>query len=97
MPTILSRGFTGHEHLDDFALINMNGRVYDPILGMFLSPDNYVQAPTHSQSFSYTSGSDGDYVTNEELEAASLCPSCYPIDEVVVTWEKGWYYVTGRW
>jgi len=29
----------------------MNGRVYDPILGMFLSPDNYVQAPTHSQSF----------------------------------------------
>ena len=27
---ITSRGFTGHEHLDDFRLINMNGRVYDP-------------------------------------------------------------------
>ena len=23
----------------------MNGRVYDPLLGMFLSPDPYVQAP----------------------------------------------------
>lgn len=44
------RGFTGHEHLDEFNLINMNGRVYDPILGRFLSPDNYVQAPDYTQS-----------------------------------------------
>jgi len=29
----------------------MNGRVYDPVLGMFLSPDNYVQAPGFSQNF----------------------------------------------
>lgn len=34
-----SRGFTGHEHLDQYALIHMNGRVYDPKLGMFTSPD----------------------------------------------------------
>jgi RHS repeat-associated protein len=45
------RGFTGHEHLSEFALINMNGRMYDPILGRFLSPDPYVQAPAFSQSF----------------------------------------------
>lgn len=50
-PTILLRGFTGHEHLNEFALINMNGRVYDPVLGMFLSPDNFVQAPDFSQNF----------------------------------------------
>jgi RHS repeat-associated protein len=48
---ILTRGFTFHEHLDEFNLINMNGRVYDPILGRFMSPDNYVQAPDFSQSF----------------------------------------------
>ena len=24
------RGFTGHEHLPEFDLINMNGRLYDP-------------------------------------------------------------------
>jgi hypothetical protein len=29
----------------------MNGRVYDPWLGRFLSPDNYVQQPWNSQSF----------------------------------------------
>ena len=42
---IVDRGYTLHEHLDGFGLINMNGRVYDPLLGMFLSPDPYVQAP----------------------------------------------------
>ncbi|MDL2257411.1 hypothetical protein LJC06_04320, partial [Bacteroidales bacterium OttesenSCG-928-I14] len=42
---IVNRGYTMHEHLDQFGLINMNGRVYDPRLGMFLSPDPYVQAP----------------------------------------------------
>ena len=45
------RGFTGHEHLPEFGLINMNGRMYDPVLGRFLSPDPYVQAPDFSQSF----------------------------------------------
>ena len=34
-----------------FSLIDMNGRLYDPVLGRFLSPDNYVQMPESSQSF----------------------------------------------
>ena len=33
------RGFTWHEHLDSVNLIHMNGRVYDPWLGQFLSAD----------------------------------------------------------
>ena len=45
------RGYTGHEHLPEFGLINMNGRMYDPVLGRFLSPDPFVQAPDFSQSF----------------------------------------------
>lgn len=43
------RGFTGHEHLDLFEMINMNGRMYDPVLGRFMSPDPYVQAPDYTQ------------------------------------------------
>ena len=42
---ITNRGYTGHEQLDAFGIINMNGRVYDPATGMFMSPDPYVQAP----------------------------------------------------
>ena len=45
------RGYTGHEMMPEFNLINMNGRLYDPVLGRFLSPDNYVQLPDFSQSF----------------------------------------------
>lgn len=45
------RGYTGHEMMPEFGLINMNGRLYDPVLGRFLSPDNYVQMPDFSQSF----------------------------------------------
>ena len=33
-----TRGFTGHEQLDDVDLIHMNGRVYDPLLGRFGTP-----------------------------------------------------------
>ncbi len=48
---MFDRGFTGHEHLPQFGLINMNGRVYDPFLARFLSPDSFVQAPDYSQNF----------------------------------------------
>ncbi len=50
-PLFAGRGFTGHEHLPEFNLINMNGRLYDPVLGRFLSPDNYIQIPDNTQNF----------------------------------------------
>ncbi|MCL2683093.1 MAG: FG-GAP-like repeat-containing protein [Bacteroidales bacterium] len=46
-----SRGYTGHEHMDMFGLINMNGRMYDPILGRMLSPDPYVPNAGYTQDF----------------------------------------------
>lgn len=45
------RGYTGHEMLPEFGLINMNGRMYDPVIGRFISPDDYVQRPDFSQSY----------------------------------------------
>lgn len=45
------RGYTGHEHMCGFGLINMNGRLYDPYLQRFLSPDPYVQSPMNAQNF----------------------------------------------
>jgi len=35
-------GYTGHEMLDNVALVHMNGRVYDPAIGRFLSADPFV-------------------------------------------------------
>ena len=48
---LLDRGYTGHEYLPWFGLINMNARLYDPVLGRFLSPDPYVQMPDFTQNF----------------------------------------------
>jgi RHS repeat-associated protein len=42
-------GFTGHEHLDNLGLVHMNGRVYDPLLGRFLSADPRVSLPYDGQ------------------------------------------------
>jgi RHS repeat-associated protein len=46
-----ARGFTDHEHLNRTGFIHMNGRVYDPRIGRFVSPDPIVQAPYFSQSY----------------------------------------------
>lgn len=48
---ITDRGYTLHEHLDVYGLINMNGRAYDQRLAQFLSPDPFVQAPENTQSY----------------------------------------------
>ena len=53
---MIGRGFSGHEHLQQYRLINMNARLYDPAIGRFLSPDPYVQMPDFTQNlnrFSY--------------------------------------------
>jgi RHS repeat-associated protein len=34
-----TRGFAGQDHIPDFDLVHMTGRVYDPRLGLFLSVD----------------------------------------------------------
>jgi len=59
-PVLIDRGFTGHacppklsrrrEHYDNFGLIDMNGRMYDPVLGRFLGVDPIIQDAGNSQS-----------------------------------------------
>jgi RHS repeat-associated protein len=66
----VTRGFTGHEHLDDFGLIHMNGRVFDPALGRFLSADPFVGDEGASQAYNRYS-----YVNNNPLNATD--PSGY--------------------
>lgn len=57
-----NRGYTGHEHVDSMGLIHMNGRVYDPVIGRFLSADPFIQDPTNTQSLNRYS-----YVQNNPL------------------------------
>ncbi len=50
-PVWLYRGYTGHEHLPELSTINMNGRLYDPILGQMFSPDNFNQNHGYTQNY----------------------------------------------
>ncbi len=59
-----TRGFTGHEMLDDVGVVHMNGRIYDPVLGRFLQADIFIQDPTNTQSLNRYS-----YVLNNPLNA----------------------------
>ncbi len=59
---VTHRGFTYHEHLDNVDLVHMNGRVYDPTIGRFLSADPIIQEPLMSQSLNRFS-----YVMNNPL------------------------------
>ncbi len=57
-----TRGFTDHEELSDFGLVHMNGRVYDPTLGRFLSADPFVGDVSDAQDFNRYS-----YLSNNPL------------------------------
>ncbi len=74
----LGRGYTGHEHLAVFGLINMNARLYDPALGRFLSPDPYVQSPDFSQNFNRYS-----YCLNNPLVYVDQNGEWFLIDDLV--------------
>lgn len=58
------RGYTNHEHLDGLDLIHMNGRVYDPTIGRFLSAD-----PTNARPFNIQSFNRYTYVHNNPMMA----------------------------
>jgi RHS repeat-associated protein len=57
-------GFTGHEEWDELGLINMNGRLYDPAIGRFISADPTVQYADDMQNYNRYS-----YINNNPLSA----------------------------
>jgi RHS repeat-associated protein len=81
-------GFTGQEMLDGVGLIHMNGRVYDPAVGRFLSVDPRVRDSAASQSWNGYA-----YVEARLLSATDPsgwatvdCPQCVvPIEPIVPT------------
>ncbi len=63
---LLERGYIGQEHLPNFGLINLNARLYDPLLGRFLSCDNYVQNPGSAQNYNRYSYCFNNPLTNTD-------------------------------
>jgi len=87
---ITKRGFTGHEHISEFNLIHMNGRVYDPVMGRFLSADPHIQAPYDTQSYNRYS-----YVKNNPLKYVD--PSGFFFGAIASFFKKAVNFVKKYW
>ncbi len=76
------RGFTGEEQLDTVALVHLNGRVYDPMVGRMISADPTVPDPLNAQAWNRYS-----YVGNDPL--AFTDPSGF-------SWLSGFFHSVGH-
>jgi RHS repeat-associated protein len=59
----MTRDFTGHEYDDELGLVNMKGRLYDPVVGRFTAADPMIKNPANGQSWNRYS-----YVLNSPLK-----------------------------
>ncbi len=58
------RGYTGHTMLDNLSMVHMNGRVFDPVIGRFVSADPNIDGELNPQGWNRYS-----YVKNNPLSA----------------------------
>jgi len=75
------RGFSGHEMLDDDGRIHMNGRLYDPTLGVFLQGDPNIQALGNLQNYNRYG-----YCFNNPLNCTDPTGQLFGFDDLAVAW-----------
>jgi RHS repeat-associated protein len=103
MRGITPDGFTGHEHLDNLDLIHMNGRVYDPQLGRFISADPFVSSPYVGQSlnrYSYVWNNPLSFVDPSGFNAETPCMvtqsgACARVTVIGLRWGTAFHFVGG--
>ena len=79
-------GYTGQEHDAELGLINMKGRLYDPVVKRFLTPDPYVSQPFDTQGlnrYSYVINNPTNYTDPSGFECVDSYSGCGP---------GAWYY-----
>ncbi len=57
------RGYTSHEEIAEFGLVNMNARIYDPVIARFISADTIVPAIDRPLAFNRYAYVEGNPVT----------------------------------
>jgi len=71
--TPTTRGFTGEEQMPLDCLVNLNARVYDPVLGRFLTGDPVISSVYDQQALNRYS-----YVHNNPLSFTDVDGECGP-------------------
>ncbi|MET3109515.1 RHS repeat-associated protein, partial [Oxalobacteraceae bacterium GrIS 1.18] len=77
-----NKGYTGEEQITSLELVHLNGRVYDPLVGKFLSPDPHVTDPVNGQSYNRYA-----YVLNNPMNLTDPTGFDHTVDD--------WYFDGG--
>lgn len=105
LPTneIIDRGYTGHEHLHEFGLIDMEARIYDPIMGRFLSKDPVIpmpESPASYNSYSYCMNNPMKYIDpsgNHPIVGAIIAIAVYSLWQLARDAYNNRDVETGKW
>ena len=91
VPGKTTRGYTGHKEDDEFGLVNMKGRLYDPKLARFTTTDPVIASVFDGQSLSPYS-----YVRNNQL--ALVDPSGFDAEPppILPIMEREWTAANGE-
>jgi len=89
---LFDRGYTEHEHLAPFGIINMNGRLYDPVMGRMFSPDVNIIGSGNLQGYNrYT------YAMNNPLIYTDPDGNYALIDDIVACVIGGGVNLVSNW
>ena len=87
---LTTQGYTGHTDAPDLGLIDMKGRVYDPTLARFLTPDPFVSDPGATQPwnpYAYVRNNPLRYTDPSGFEECVGCEEFWGAGEAF--WEGG--------
>jgi RHS repeat-associated protein len=72
----IDQGYTGHDDDRELGLINMKGRMYDPKLGRFLTPDPFVDGANASQAWNRYAYVSNNPLRNTDPTGFIYCNGC---------------------
>ncbi|MFF5176368.1 FG-GAP-like repeat-containing protein [Micromonospora sp. NPDC000089] len=75
-PATTDPGYTGHDDDRDLGLVDMKGRVYDPELGRFLTPDPLVNGSNTTQAWNRYTYVSNNPLTNTDPTGYEECADC---------------------
>jgi RHS repeat-associated protein len=71
-----TRGYTGHEEMPDLCLVNMNARIYDPVIGRFMSPDDMITDAYNGQNYNRYTYVDDNPLSYTDPTGHMTCTTC---------------------
>jgi RHS repeat-associated protein len=81
------QGYTGHNDDPELSLINMTGRIYDPVLARFTTPDPNIDGTNTTQAFNRYTYVSNNPITSTDPTGFQECQSFDCRERARMMWE----------